>query len=31
MYRIVLACEGIPPELGPTAAIDVSEEFSHRQ
>ncbi len=24
MYRIVLACEGVPPELGPVAAIDIS-------
>jgi len=31
MYRIVLACEGVPPELGPAAAIDINEEFTHRQ
>ena len=31
MYRIVLVCEGVPPELGPAAAIDISEEFTHRQ
>jgi hypothetical protein len=31
MYRITLACEGVPPELGPVAAIEIAEEFSHRQ
>ena len=31
MYRIVLACEGMPPELDPAAAIDISGEFTHRQ
>jgi hypothetical protein len=31
MYRITLACEGVPPELGPVAAIDITEEFTHRQ
>jgi hypothetical protein len=31
MHRITLACEGVPPELGPAAAIDITEEFTHRQ
>jgi hypothetical protein len=31
MHRIVLACEGLPPELGPAAANDITEEFTHRQ
>ena len=31
MYRITLACGGVPPELGPVAAIDITEEFTHRQ
>ena len=31
MYQITLACEGVPPELGPAAAIDITEEFTHRQ
>jgi hypothetical protein len=26
-----IACEGVPPELGPAAAIDITEEFTHRQ
>lgn len=30
MFRIALICEGLPPELGPQAAIDVAEEFDHR-
>jgi hypothetical protein len=29
-YRIVLACDGIPDDRGPQAAIDVAEEFTHR-
>jgi hypothetical protein len=31
MYRIVLGCEDVLPELGPAAAIDLSEEFTHRR
>jgi hypothetical protein len=31
MHRIILAYEGLPPELGPAAAIDITEEFTHRQ
>lgn len=30
MYRIKLACDGIPPSAGPQAAIDIAEEFTHR-
>lgn len=30
MYRITLACKGVPSQLGPVAAADVTEEFSHR-
>jgi hypothetical protein len=30
MHRITLACEDVPPELGPAAAIDITEEFTHR-
>lgn len=30
MYRITLACNGIPSRLGPVGAADVTEEFSHR-
>jgi hypothetical protein len=29
-YRIVSPCDGIPDDLGPQAAIDVAEEFTHR-
>jgi hypothetical protein len=31
MYRITLACEGVAPELGSAAAIEISAEFTHRQ
>jgi hypothetical protein len=32
MFRIVLACDGAPPEAGPEAARDITEEFAqHRQ
>ncbi len=31
MFRVTLICEGIPRELGPRAALDVAEEFAHRQ
>ena len=30
MYRIVLACKGVPPALGANGARDVAEEFTHR-
>lgn len=30
MYQVTLACKGVPVELGPAAALDVAEEFSHR-
>ena len=30
MYRITLACTGVPSQIGPVGAIDVTEEFSHR-
>jgi hypothetical protein len=30
MFRIILRCRGISPEDGPQAAIDVTEEFTHR-
>jgi hypothetical protein len=30
LYRTVLSCKGIPPELGPSAARDISEEFVYR-
>lgn len=30
MYRIVLACDGVPPHLGQQAATDITEEFTHR-
>ena len=30
MYRIVLACKGVPVDVGPAAAHDIAEEFVHR-
>jgi hypothetical protein len=30
MYRIVLACSGIPAHAGPSGARDIGEEFKHR-
>ena len=30
MYRIVLACKGVPADLGAVAARDITEEFIHR-
>jgi hypothetical protein len=30
MFRIVLACHGIPADSGPQAALDIAEEFTHR-
>jgi hypothetical protein len=30
MYRISLACHGVPTEHGAVAAVDIAEEFTHR-
>jgi hypothetical protein len=30
MYRIVLACNGVPAHVGEAAARDITEEFTHR-
>lgn len=30
MYRIVLACNGVPAHAGEAAARDITEEFTHR-
>jgi hypothetical protein len=30
MYRIVLACKGVPADVGAVAARDIAEEFTHR-
>jgi hypothetical protein len=30
LYRIVLACDGVPALAGPQGAIDIAEEFTHR-
>lgn len=31
MYRIVLACDGVPPSAGAEAAVDITNEFvEHR-
>src|SRR4051812_45703912 len=30
MYRIVLACKGVPTNVGAIAARDITEEFTHR-
>jgi hypothetical protein len=30
MYRIVLACKGVPTHVGAASARDISEEFTHR-
>jgi hypothetical protein len=29
-YRVVLACDGVPVQAGPQAAIDITQEFTHR-
>jgi hypothetical protein len=29
-YRIILACEGVPVSDGQQAAIDITDEFTHR-
>jgi hypothetical protein len=30
LYKIVLICEGVPRHLGAEAAVDITEEFTHR-
>jgi hypothetical protein len=30
MYRIILACNGVPAHAGSVAAQDITEEFTHR-
>ena len=30
MFRIVLACDGVPKDVGAAAAVDITEEFAHR-
>ena len=30
MYRIVLACDGVPTHAGAAGALDIAEEFTHR-
>lgn len=30
LYRVVLACDGVPPCAGPQAAITITQEFAHR-
>ena len=30
MYRVVLACKGVPASVGAVAARDITEEFTHR-
>jgi hypothetical protein len=30
MYRIVLACKGVPTHAGAAGAADISNEFAHR-
>jgi hypothetical protein len=30
LYRIKLACDGIPPSAGPQSAIEIAEEFTQR-
>lgn len=31
MYRITLACNGVPPEEAQSGAQDIAEEFTHRE
>lgn len=31
MYRVILACEGVPASAGPTAANDIQQEFSEHR
>lgn len=30
MYRVVLACKGVPVHVGEAGARDITEEFTHR-
>jgi hypothetical protein len=30
MYKIKLACEGVPQKVGPAAALDITREFAFR-
>ncbi len=30
IYRVVLACAGVPTNAGAQAALDITEEFTHR-
>jgi hypothetical protein len=30
MYRVILACACVTPDAGPTAARDITEDFTHR-
>ena len=30
MYKIVMFCRGVPEQLGPQAALDITEEFKFR-
>lgn len=30
MYRLVLACSGVPTRVGVAAACDIADEFTHR-
>jgi len=30
MYRVVLACSGVPARVGAAAACDIADEFTHR-
>ena len=30
MYRVILACKGVPAHVGAAAARDITEEFTHR-
>ena len=30
MFRIVLTCGGVPKDVGAEAAVDITEEFTHR-
>ncbi len=29
-YRITLRCDGVPVDVGPRAATDITDEFTHR-
>jgi hypothetical protein len=31
LYRIILACKGVPVHAGARAARDITEEFNHRR